>query len=48
MTRFYFYAADLYYYEAAGGSPPSRIGDYEGVLEIDGVSPVARRKADVK
>ena len=35
MTRHYFYAADLYYFDAAAGSAPSRIGDYQGVLDID-------------
>jgi hypothetical protein len=35
MKRYYFYAADLYYFDAAGGSAPARIGDYQGVLEID-------------
>jgi hypothetical protein len=35
MTRHYFYAADLYYFDAAGASAPTRIGDYQGVLEIE-------------
>jgi hypothetical protein len=35
MTRYYFYTADLYYFDATGGSAPTRIGDYQGVLEID-------------
>jgi hypothetical protein len=35
MKRYYFYSADLYYYDAAGGSPPARLGDYQGVYEID-------------
>jgi len=35
MTRYYFYSADLYYFDAAAGSAPSRIGDYQGVLDID-------------
>jgi len=35
MTRYYFYSADLYYFDAAGSSPPSRIGDYQGIFEVD-------------
>jgi hypothetical protein len=35
MTRFYFYTADLYYYDPAGGSPPARLGDYQGVYEVE-------------
>ena len=35
MTRHYFYTADLYYFEAGAGSAPTRIGDYQGVLEIE-------------
>jgi hypothetical protein len=35
MTRYYFYSADLYYYDPAGNSPPARIGDYQGVYEND-------------
>jgi hypothetical protein len=34
MTRYYFYAADLYYYDPARGSEPARVGDYQGVYEI--------------
>ena len=33
--RYYFYAADLYYYDAAAGSSPVRVGDYQGVYEAD-------------
>jgi hypothetical protein len=35
MTRYYFYTADLYYYDPAGGSAPARLGDYQGVYEIE-------------
>jgi hypothetical protein len=35
MKRYYFYSADLYYFDAAAGSAPSRIGDYQGVVDID-------------
>ena len=35
MTRYYFYSADLYYYDPAGNTPPARIGDYQGVYEND-------------
>ena len=35
MTRHYFYTADLYYYEPTGGSPPTRLDDYQGVYEIE-------------
>jgi len=35
MTRYYFYSADLYYFDPAAGSAPSRIGDYQGVFDID-------------
>jgi hypothetical protein len=34
MTRHYFYAADLYYYDPAAGSSPARLGDYQGIYEI--------------
>ncbi len=31
MTRYYFYAADLYYYDPERNSEPARVGDYQGV-----------------
>jgi hypothetical protein len=34
-ARYFFYSADLYYFDAVAGSAPSRIGDYQGVLDID-------------
>lgn len=34
MTRYYFYSADLYYYDPAGSSEPARVGDYQGVYEV--------------
>jgi hypothetical protein len=34
MTRYYFYSADLYYYDPARNSVPARVGDYQGVYEI--------------
>ena len=34
MTRYYFYTADLYYYDPARNTVPSRLGDYQGVYEI--------------
>ena len=34
MTRYYFYAADLYYYDPARNTQPTRLGDYQGVYEI--------------
>jgi hypothetical protein len=30
MTRYYFYAADLYYYDPARNAEPTRLGDYQG------------------
>ena len=35
MVRYYFYTADLYYYDPTGGREPARVGDYQGVYEID-------------
>lgn len=35
MARNYFYTADLYYYDPAGDAAPVRVGDYQGVYEID-------------
>ena len=35
MIRYYFYAADLYYYEPGTSAAPARIGDYKGVYEIE-------------
>jgi hypothetical protein len=35
MTRYYFYSADLYYYDPARGGAPARLGDYQGVYEIE-------------
>ena len=35
MARSYFYTADLYYYDPAGDAAPVRVGDYQGVYEID-------------
>jgi len=35
MKRYYFYTADLYYYDPAGGTEPARVGDYQGVYEVD-------------
>lgn len=34
MTRYYFYTADLYLYEA-GNPVGRRIGDYQGIYPID-------------
>ena len=34
MTRYYFYSADLYYYDPARSAVPARVGDYQGVYEI--------------
>jgi hypothetical protein len=34
MTRYYFYSADLYYYDPTQSSVPARVGDYQGVYEI--------------
>lgn len=35
MPRSYFYTADLYYYDPSGNAAPVRVGDYQGVYEID-------------
>jgi len=35
MTRYYFYTADLYYYDPSSNSQPARVGDYQGVYEND-------------
>jgi hypothetical protein len=35
MMRYYFYTADLYFYDPAGNSQPVRVGDYQGVYEIN-------------
>jgi hypothetical protein len=41
MTRYYFYSADLYYYDPARNTVPTRLGDYQGVYEItdDSITP---------
>jgi hypothetical protein len=35
MTRYYFYTADLYYYEPGTNAVPARLGDYQGIYEIE-------------
>ena len=35
MTRYYFYSADLYYYDPAGNTEPARVGDYQGVYQVE-------------